>query len=199
MSVPDVDEPWGCVIGRFQPFHRDHLSLATEVIRSGRRLIVAITNVEEAWRVPVDEAPHRHTNSANPFSYSQRVQMVRAALLPLVSPDAFRVTPFPMHDPGAWFSYLPPGTQCWVRDRGPWESRKMRELAVHYPVQSVPALPMERSGTEIRRRIRTGESSWTDDVPAPVASLIGEWLGDGRLIVREDEAHGVRADGHDVR
>jgi cytidyltransferase-like protein len=197
MTPPDVDESWGCVIGRFQPFHLDHLSLAREVMNAGQRLIIAITNVEPSWRVPVDEAPHRHMDSANPFTYAQRVEMVRAALLPLASPDAFRVTPFPIHDPSAWSSILAPGTQCWVRDRGPWESRKMRELAVHYPVQSVPALSVERSGTEIRRRMRAGNSSWADDVPPTVAALIGEWLSDGRLILREDGFHGVAADGHD--
>jgi cytidyltransferase-like protein len=197
MRPPNVDESWGCVIGRFQPFHLDHLSLATEVITSGRRVIVAITNVELAWRVPVDEAPHRHTDAANPFSYAQRVQMVRAALLPLVSPDDFRVTPFPIHDPNAWFSHLPPGTQCWVRDRGPWESRKIRELAAQYPVESRPGLSVERSGTEIRRRIRAGDASWADDVAPPVAALIEDWLSDGRLRLREDGSHGVAADGHD--
>ncbi len=195
MGLSDVDESWGCVIGRFQPFHLDHLSLATEVIGSGRRLIVAITNAEPSWRVRVDEAPHRHTDAANPFSYAQRVEMVRAALSPFLVPDAFQVLPFPIHDPSMWSSYLPPTTECWVRDRGPWESRKMRELAVQYPVRSVPRLNDERSGTEVRRKIRAGDSSWTHDVPPPVAALITTWLSDGRLVLTSHEDRGVGVDG----
>ncbi len=198
MGIGDVDESWGCVIGRFQPFHLDHLSLATEVISSGRRLIVAITNAERSWRVPVDEAPHRHTDGANPFSYAQRAEMVRAALSPLVPDDSFQVTPFPIHDPSVWSTYLPPGTQCWVRDRGPWESRKIRELAVCYPVRSVPRLNPERSGTEIRRKISAGDPSWTNDVPTPVADLISAWLRTSSVVVATEQHRCVGVEDQDT-
>ena len=95
MVFDDSSAPWACVIGRFQPFHRDHLSLTEAVVASGRRLIVAITNAEPSWRVPIDEAPHRHTETANPFTYSQRAELVRAALQPLDLLEEVRITPFP--------------------------------------------------------------------------------------------------------
>lgn len=175
--------PWACVIGRFQPFHRDHLSLTEAVVASGRRLIVAITNAEPSWRVPIDEAPHRHTDAANPFTFWQRAELVRAALQPLGLMDGMRITPFPIHEPRLWSCYLPEGTECWVRARGPWESRKMRELATQFPVRSVPAVPCEVSGTSIRDRMRAGDRSWTLDVPPGVAALIETWMADGSLLM----------------
>ncbi len=185
MVFDDSSAPWACVIGRFQPFHRDHLTLAEAVMASGCRLIVAITNAEPSWRVPIDEAPHRHTDEANPFTYRQRSELVRAALQPLGVVEDVLVTPFPIHDPRLWSSYLSQGTECWVRARGPWENRKMRELASQFPVRSVPAVPCEVSGTSIRRRMREGDWSWTLDVPAEVARLIEAWLADGSLVMSD--------------
>lgn len=191
MVFDDPPAPWACVIGRFQPFHRDHLSLIDVVVASGRRLIVAITNVELSWRVPISEAPHRHTDAANPFTYRQRAELVRAALQPLGLMDATHITPFPIHDPRLWSSYLPQGTECWVRARGPWETRKMRELATQYPVRSIPGVPCEVSGTSIRRRMREGDWSWTLDVPAEVARLIEAWLADGSLVMSDRDQRDV--------
>lgn len=191
MVRDDSSASWGCVIGRFQPFHRDHFSLAEAVLDSGQQLIVAITNAEPAWRIPVDEAPHRHTDLANPFTYGQRAELVRVALEPLGLLGRVRITPFPIHEPSLWSSYLPEGTECWVRARGPWESRKMRELATQFPVRSVPAVPCEVSGTSIRRRMREGDWSWTLDVPAEVARLIEAWSADGSLVMSDRDQRDV--------
>lgn len=194
MVFDDSSAPWACVIGRFQPFHRDHLSLAEAVVASGRRLIVAITNAEPSWRVPTHEAPHRHTDAANPFTYWQRAELVRVALQPLGLVDGVRIAPFPIHEPRLWSSYLPEGTECWVRARGPWESRKMRELASRFPVRSVPAVACEVSGTSIRHRIRVGDRSWTRDVPSGVAGLIETWMADGTLMMGDGDPR-VGGDG----
>ncbi len=190
MVCEDSSATWGCVIGRFQPFHRDHFSLAEAVLDSGQQLIVAITNAEPAWRIPVDEAPHRHTDQANPFSYGQRAELVRAALEPLGVLGRVRITPFPIHEPSLWSSHLPEGTECWVRARGPWESRKMQELATQFPVRSVPAVPSEGSGTSIRGRMCLGDRSWTHDVPAGVSSLIEAWLADGSVATADRHPRG---------
>lgn len=185
MVSDDSSAPWACVVGRFQPFHRDHLSLTEAVVASGRRLIVAITNAEPSWRVPFDEAPHRHTDAANPLTYWQRAELIRAALQPLGAFEDVRITPFPIHEPRLWSSYLPEGAECWVRARGAWESRKLRDLATRFPVRSVPAVSCEVSGTSIRRRMRAGDRSWTLDVPSEVAALIETWMADGSLLMTD--------------
>lgn len=175
MPAEDRLVPWPCVIGRFQPFHRDHLSLVEHAAAEHGRVIVAVTNVEASWRVPTAEAPHRHLDESNPFTYWQRAEMVAAATSGIVAPGQLRITPFPIHDPSVWEAYLPPSTECWVRDRGPWEQRKARLLATRYPVRTLAAVRQEVSGSDIRRRLALGDESWREDVPAPVAALICRW------------------------
>ncbi len=168
------DELWGCIVGRFQPFHRDHLSLLEQVLSERGRVIVAITNAEPSWRVPVASAPHRHLDEANVLSFHHREAMVWAATAHL-DPDLIRVTPFPIHDAARWDAYLPRQVECWVRDRGPWEREKVRLLASCYGVRLVDPVVDEVSGTSIRQRLFAGDDTWQDDVPPAVARLLLDW------------------------
>jgi cytidyltransferase-like protein len=169
---------WGCVTGRFQPFHRDHLELVRQAAEHHGRVIIGITNGDVRARRATPEAPHRHLTEANPFSYWQRLEMILAATAELV-PVPVRVTPFPMHDLEVSGQYVPAETECWVRIRGPWEARKADELALLFPVRRLDPLPSEVSGTEIRRRLAVGDPRWRDDVPAGVATLIDGWIKHG--------------------
>ena len=175
MTADNRFDLWGCVVGRFQPFHRDHLSLIEQAAAARGRVVVAVTAAEASWRVPVPEAPHRHLAEANVFTYWQRAEMVLAGMSGIVALDRIRVTPFPIHDPSCWDAYLPREIECWVRDRGPWEQEKMRLLQTRYAVRSVDAVANEVSGTDIRRRLAMGDESWQHDVPASVARLIRAW------------------------
>ncbi len=166
---------WGCVTGRFQPFHNDHLQLVNEVVAEQGRVIVAITNAEPSWRVPVPDAPHRHLDVANPFTYWQRAEMIHAALLPVIDPRCFRVVPFPLHNPEHWDHYVPLGVTCWVRDRGSWEASKSRALGERYAVRLAPRRVSEVSGTEIRRLLTQGDPAWKAMVPEGVVSLMKQW------------------------
>lgn len=197
---------WGCVIGRFQPFHQDHFTLVTEAYQHHGRVIVAITNADPTWQVSVREAPHRHLPASNPFTYWQRHEMICAALKGIVPADALRIVPFPMHDQSLWPFYLPGDVECWVRNRGAWEERKIEELRSRFVVRVVSAVPGEVSGTEVRRRLASSGHSQTHEavheatpeatreatreatdadmlwralVPGPVADCIERWLLDG--------------------
>ncbi len=181
MADSDDLDRWPCVVGRFQPFHRDHLSLVEQAAAHGGRVIVAVTNAEPAWRVPVAEAPHRHLAEDNLFTYWQRVEMVLAATSGVLAPERVRITPFPIHDPDAWDAYLPATTECWVRDRGPWEQRKIRLLSRRYAVRKLDPVANEVNGSSIRRRLMAGDESWRDDVPPAVTELIGRWQRDGLI------------------
>jgi cytidyltransferase-like protein len=169
------------VVGRFQPFHRDHLSLVERASADadGGPVIIAVTNAEASWRVAVAEASHRHLAEANVFTYWQRAEMIRVATRGLVAPERLRITPFPIHDPEAWDAYVPPIAECWVRLRGPWEREKVRLLASRYAVRTLEAVADEVTGSDIRRRLSSGDESWRDDVPPAVAELICGWRRDG--------------------
>ena len=179
MANPTPRDRWGCVVGRFQPFHRDHLSLVTEAHRYHGRVIVAVTNADPTWQVEVCEAPHRHLHSANPFSFWQRSELIQAALVDLIPAESLRIVPFPIHDPSLWPHYLPTDVDCWVRDRGAWEARKVEELHRRYLVTTLPAVVHEVSGTRVRELLLTNDPAWRELVPNAVAVLIDQWLGDG--------------------
>lgn len=187
---------WPCVVGRFQPFHRDHLSLVVQAAAEYGRVIVAVTNAEVSWRAPVAEAPHRHLDDANPFTYWQRADMILAATCGLIAADRLRVTPFPIHDASVWDAYLPPSTECWVRGRGPWEDEKIRLLATRYPVRVLDAVPNEVNGSGVRGRLAAGDECWRDDVPPPVAGLIDRWRSAGLTPFPPKPSSGGYADGH---
>jgi cytidyltransferase-like protein len=178
MDAPGTRSPWGCVVGRFQPFHNDHLSLVEEAYRFHGRVIVAVTNADPTWRVSVPQAPRRHLPQANPFSFWQRCELIAAALANIVPSHALRIIPFPIHDASLWDHYLPGDGEdivCWVRDRGPWEERKIADLGARFVVRTLPAVVAEVSGSQVRELLADGDPRWRDLVPPPVAALLDRW------------------------
>jgi nicotinamide mononucleotide adenylyltransferase len=179
MSSPASRARWGCVIGRFQPFHRDHFTLVEAAFEDHGRVIVAISGADPTWQVEVSEAPHRHLGGSNPFTFWQRAELIRAALADVIPMESLRIMPFPIHRVALWPHYLPDDVECWVRDRGAWEARKIQELQRRYRVRVLPAVGDEVSGTKIRELLTANDPAWRDFVPRGVAGLIDQWLLDG--------------------
>ncbi len=194
MLSPDSDAPWGCVIGRFQPFHNDHLSLVVEAYRCHGQVVVGVTNADPTWFVPVQESPRRHLQASNPFTFWQRSELIRAALVEEIPTESLRIVPFPIHDVALWPSYLPENVVCWVRDRGAWETRKSAELAGRFSVRTIPAVVSETSGTRIRELLAADDPAWRELVPRPVAVLINQWRLVGSLELDASPANSLPAD-----
>ena len=71
----------GFIHGRFQLFHNDHLQYALLAKERCKRLIVGITSPENAALIREDVDPHRSEAASNPFTYFERYNMVKLALL----------------------------------------------------------------------------------------------------------------------
>ena len=69
----------GCVTGRFQPVHCQHMELFEMARHQCGHLIVAVTNPDPGARHPEPTSTHRHTAAANPFTYYERVRLSTAA------------------------------------------------------------------------------------------------------------------------
>ncbi|MDQ6636925.1 MAG: adenylyltransferase/cytidyltransferase family protein [Candidatus Dormibacteraeota bacterium] len=163
----------GMVHGRFQPFHSGHLEYVLQAAARCSELVVGITNPEPGEVPPEPTSPHRHLPEANPFSYWERLLMVRAAL-GAAGMDLARVAivPFPIHYPSRWPHYVPPGVTHFIRVFSAWEEAKAERLrAAGYSVVELPVKAKDVSGTEVRRRLAAGED-WRDLLPAAVAELI---------------------------
>lgn len=116
---------WGCVHGRFQPFHNGHLEYVLRAKGRCRRLVVGITNPDPTWTRAEPASPHRHEPEANPFTYLERALMVRDTLLDEgLSPEEFVVAPFPIHDPELCRFYAPAGAVHFARVYSAWEEEK---------------------------------------------------------------------------
>lgn len=98
--------------GRFQPFHighLDYLKLALELTKE--HLIIGITNPSPEFTMKEESSSHRHKGTSNPFTYFQRVQMIRESILHDTEINNFinkiSFTPLPIHHPEYWHNYFP--------------------------------------------------------------------------------------------
>jgi nicotinamide mononucleotide adenylyltransferase len=175
-----------CVTGRFQPVHRQHLDLFLEALGTSERLIVAVTNPDPGTREPRTESAHRHLPEANPFTFYERLRLVRAALAGAgVAGSRVDVVPFPIHHPAVWSHYVPLTARHLVRVSSPWEEAKARELeAAGYAVRVLPGDDATRlSGTEVRRALREG-GPWRAMLPDAVVPLVERFVAERPLAER---------------
>lgn len=171
-------EEWGCVHGRFQPFHHGHLEYALRAKRRCARLVVGITNPDPARARAESGSPHRHLPGSNPFTYLERAVMIRDALLDEgVPPRDFLLVPFPIQDLDLLPHYAPRDARHFVRVYSEWERekvRRLRSLGLRLEILD-PGKEKETSGEEVRRLLRTDER-WERLVPEATANVVREIL-----------------------
>jgi len=174
MSVGRSPYEWGCVHGRFQPFHRGHLEYALLAKGRCRRLLVGITNPDPSRVTPEAANARRHTVESNPFTYLERALMLRDSLLDEgLEAREFIVAPFPIQELELCRHYVPEGTVHFERVYSGWEEEKVRRLRAHGLTVEVLDRGEEKavSGTEIRHLIRAG-LTWEHLVPAAAIPVI---------------------------
>ncbi|MDP8972736.1 MAG: adenylyltransferase/cytidyltransferase family protein [Actinomycetota bacterium] len=173
-----VETPsWGCVHGRFQPFHDGHLEYVLRARQRCERLIIGITAADPAGVRKENASPHRHEPASNPFTYFERLQMIQDTLLAEdLNPSTFAIVPFPIQDPGLIGHYVPKGTTQFVRVYSSWEEEKARRLRDEgFPVVVLDSGEEKKvSGSEVRRLMREG-LPWEHLVPRSAAEVV-RWL-----------------------
>jgi nicotinamide-nucleotide adenylyltransferase len=96
--------------GRFQPFHLGHLEYLRGAAERCDELFVGITNPDPARIRPEPSDPARHLPESNPWSYAERLLMVKAAAQDLgLDLARVHVIPFPVNEPELWPAYVPDG------------------------------------------------------------------------------------------
>jgi nicotinamide-nucleotide adenylyltransferase len=157
------------IIGRFQPFHKGHLEVIRKVAKECDDIIIGIGS-----------AQYSHTIE-NPFTAGERHLMISRALKDAGLDNCFLVPVVDINRYSVWVSHVvsmvPPF--CKVYSNNPLTRRLFEEAG--YAVESSPMFNRELySGTEIRRRIATGDK-WHHLVPDGVAKVIEEIDGAARL------------------
>ena len=69
----------GMIHGRFQPFHNGHLEYLRGAAERSSELFVGITNPDPTRVRPEASDPARHLPESNPYTYVERLRMVKAA------------------------------------------------------------------------------------------------------------------------
>ena len=195
----------GFITGRFQLFHNGHLEYALQAKEKVDFLIVGICNpdINTARSNPAD--PFRHQPEHNPFTYWERLLMIKRSLLQAGLEDAeFETAPCPINKPELISNYIPRQALHFTRIYDQWGYEKMRNLeeagyknVILYEAPSADktrttqlaigggpkqAFAIEE-GKNVRRRI-VENNQWRKFVPQGTAQVIEELGLISRLLDR---------------
>jgi nicotinamide-nucleotide adenylyltransferase len=160
--------------GRFQPFHNGHLAYLSGAAARSDEVFVGITNPDPRRIKEEPSDPLRHLPESNPWSYVERLLMVKAAASDLgLDLARVHVIPFPVNEPELWPAYVPDGVTQFLRLFSEWGGTKLDRLrdAGHEVVILDEGAEKEVSGADVRRAIRDG-TDWEALVPTGVARVI---------------------------
>jgi nicotinamide-nucleotide adenylyltransferase len=168
-----MDYTYGMIHGRFQPFHLEHLRYFRLAWKQSENVIVGITNPDPSTVVADELCSHRDLPDENPFTYTERLIMIRESLREEGYPlERVLVVPFPIHHPERWACYVPSGTVMFVVVYSPWEQRKVERLReAGLEVVVVDTLQKRITGQQVRSLIASG-GGWEHLVPAAVARFL---------------------------
>jgi cytidyltransferase-like protein len=169
--------------GRFQPFHNGHLEYLRGAAAQSDELFVGITNPDPRRIRPEDSDPLRHLPESNPYSYVERLLMVKAAALDAgLELGRVHVIPFPVNEPELWHAYVPHGVTQYLRLFSEWGGTKlerMREAGYEVVILDEGA-EKEISGADVRAAMRGG-GDWESLVPNGVARVLKAARGEAAL------------------
>jgi cytidyltransferase-like protein len=169
---------YGVVLGRFQPLHVGHMEYLEAAKRKCDRLVVGVTNPDTSLLTHHDADPNRSKQESNPFPYFLRYEMIDASLRDEGwHPDTFAIVPADITDISKVGAFLPDPSQSivFITIYDAWGDEKAKRLSeISFTVEILWRREMSErvtSGSEIRRRMRQGES-WRHLVPAGVAQAL---------------------------
>jgi nicotinamide-nucleotide adenylyltransferase len=164
----------GMIHGRFQPFHNGHLEYLKGAAARSDEVFVGITNPDQARIKPEGSDPLRHLPESNPFSYVERLLMVKAAAGDAgIGLERLHVIPFPVNEPELWPAYVPEDVVQFIRLFSDWGGTKLERLreAGYEVVVLDEGSEKEVSGAEVRAALREG-GDWERLVPPGVADVL---------------------------
>ncbi len=145
----------GFYIGRFQPFHKGHLSAVQQALNKVDFLIIGIGSAQYS------------RTADNPFTAGERAAFIRDALVEnSITEDRFTIIPIPdIHDNAEWPAYVqkltPPFDVVFVGDDG--LVKKLFEKHTDIPV-TVVKKEVDSCATDIRKAMLE-EGDWKKHLP----------------------------------
>jgi nicotinamide mononucleotide adenylyltransferase len=167
---------FGMVHGRFQPFHLEQLQYILNALTRCHHCVIGVTNPEPSEFKEEATSAHRHLTESNPFSYFQRVEMIRSSLIDAkIDPTRLSFVPFHIFNSSKWLYYLPrPDIVIqYVRVFSAWEEKKMSLFRAYgFEVEVIDRGMVKKiEATQVRRLMQTG-GDWKRLVPQGTARVI---------------------------
>jgi len=161
----------GMIHGRFQPFHLGHLEYLRGAAARSDELWVGITNPDPARVKEEPSDPLRHLAESNPYSYAERLLMVKETARD--EGIDVHVIPFPVNEPELWNAYVPRDAVQFIRHFSEWGGTKIDRLrdAGYAVVILDEGAEKDISGADVRAAMREG-GDWRALVPVGVARVI---------------------------
>jgi nicotinamide mononucleotide adenylyltransferase len=180
-----VNDSVGVIHGRFQPPHLGHMEYLLAGKNNCKFLCVGIANPDPGLTASDPTNPARSLPMANPFTYYERLVMLRDALLAEGVPrEEFEIVPFPINYPDRLRYYVPLNAQFFVTIYDDWGRQKVQlleSLGVEVNVMWERNIDTRiTSGTQIRRLIAANQV-WEHLVPDAVAQIIKKSNLDRRI------------------
>ena len=169
-------EKTGVIHGRFQCLHLKHMEYLMAAKNQCKRLIIGISNPDAGFiRVNLHDK-NRSKPENNPFTYFERYEMIRLAMLEFGVPrEQFEIVPFPINTPELIFQYAPRDAVYYMSICDDWGEDKYRTLTgLGVQVEVLWNRPTEEKGTtatEVRHLIIDGKR-WDHLVPKSVYRYI---------------------------
>ena len=166
----------GVIHGRFQLLHNDHLKYILAGKRLAKHLFIGITNPDPNYTKTDEADPHRSAPDSNPFTYYERYEMVKEALLHEgLSPRDFSIVPLPINFPALYHYYCPKDAVYFLTIYDEWGMKKLRtfkELGLKtYVLWKRPKEKKGLSATMVRQLLEEG-TGWEQLVPPPVRDVV---------------------------
>lgn len=141
------------------------------------RIIIGITNPDIENLFEHAASQHRHTDVANPFSYTSRVQIIKYSISepPELDSIEIEIIPFDLTQPDSWA--VPAETVFALRIFSAWEASKLDLFTDQgFEVLELPAPATKVSASDIREALTTNDSTWHSLVaPGAISTIQQEW------------------------
>jgi nicotinamide-nucleotide adenylyltransferase len=166
----------GVIHGRFQILHNDHVRYLMAARSKCRHLVVGITNPDPTLTRKDTTDAFRNSPQANPLTYYERYQLVKAVLLEQgLAITEFSIVPFPINLPELYKYYVPFDALFFLTIYDKWGKKKLQMFQSNgLKTEVLWRRPLEEKGlssTYIRKLIYQ-DKPWEHLVPSAAMNLL---------------------------
>lgn len=167
----------GVVHGRFQCLHRGHMEYIMAAFEKCDFLIIGITNFNPFDNVKVNDVDkNRFLDSSNPFTYFQRMEMIRDSLIENgVDKTKFDIVPFPIENENFIFNYVPLDATFFITIYDKWgeeKLKKLKSLNLEVDVLWKKDISLKPTSATFIRNLIKDNKPWSHEVPKSVYNYI---------------------------